>query len=65
LNKTKILYYEGPYEQKYLERVSMKLNENRKHDILLLITSLIFIIFASGLAVGTEVPVLGTVIPPP
>ncbi len=43
----------------------MKLDENKKHDILLLIASLLFIIFASGLAVETEVPVLGTVIPPP
>ncbi|HEX2945591.1 MAG TPA: hypothetical protein VHT96_06520 [Clostridia bacterium] len=43
----------------------MKLNENKKHDILLLIASLLFIIFASGLAVGTETPVLNTVLPPP
>ncbi len=43
----------------------MKLNENRKHDILLLIVSLLFIIFASGLAVETEIPVLNTVLPPP
>lgn len=43
----------------------MKLNENTKHDILLLIASLLFIIFASGLAVESEVPVLNTVLPPP
>lgn len=42
----------------------MNLSENRQHDILLLITSLLFIIFVAGLAVQ-EAPVGTIVIPPP
>lgn len=51
-------------ELNFEERVIVKLTENRQHDILLVITSLLFIIFAAGLAVESEIPVNTTVIPP-
>lgn len=40
----------------------MKSDENIKHNILLVITSLLFIIFVTGLARGSEVPVIPPII---
>lgn len=41
---------------------TMAISENKKHDLLLAITSLIIIIFITGLAVPPEVPTDTTII---